>query len=139
VSVTTSAGGELLHGEITGKIIGAFYAVYDELGYGFLESVYRQALSIELRERELDVQVEVPIEVCYKGKVVGRYRADIVAGHVIVLELKATRVVDDSGRKQLVNLLAATNLEVGLLLHFGPKPAFERLVYENSRKTRQAR
>jgi GxxExxY protein len=137
--VTTSAGGELLHGEITGKIIGAFYAVYDELGYGFLESVYRTALVIELRDRELDVQVEVPVEVRYKGNVVGRYRADIVAGHVIVLELKATRVVDDSGRKQLVNLLAATNLEVGLLLHFGPKPAFERVVYENSRKRRQAR
>jgi GxxExxY protein len=135
-STTTSADGELLHGEITGKIISAFYTVYDELGYGFLESVYRNAMVIELKERGLHVDIEVPIDVWYKGRIAGSYRADIVAGHLVVLELKASRLLDDSARKQLMNLLVATHFEVGLLLHFGSKASFERVIYENARKRR---
>jgi GxxExxY protein len=134
VSGTTSTDDQLLHGEITGKIINAFYAVYDELGYGFLESVYRRAMAIELRERGLEIDAEIPVEVHYKRNVVGVFRVDLVAGDLVVLELKASRAVDQSGRKQVINLLAATRFEVGLLFHFGPKPAFERIVYENSRK-----
>ncbi len=110
MSTTASGSLPLLHADTTGKIINAFYAVYDELGFGFLESVYRNAMVIELRELGLEVEAEVPVEVWYKGKIVARYRADIVAGHVVVLELKATRLVDDSGCKRRCNSRGALRI-----------------------------
>jgi len=125
----------LTHGDLTGRIINAFYAVYDELGYGFLESVYRGALAYELRERGLALSVEEPVDVWYKGTKIGHYRADIVIERRIVIEVKAAKATDESDRRQLLNYLRATKLEVGLLLHFGPKAAFQRLVFENKRKT----
>jgi GxxExxY protein len=116
----------LLERELTHEIIGAFYTCYNELGYGFLESVYRHALSTELRARELRAVEEVPIEVLYRGVSVGVFRADLVINERVIIEVKSTSVLGPTDKRQLLNYLRATELEVGLLLHFGPEPKFYR-------------
>src|SRR5947208_9375831 len=108
----------LLEGETTSRIIGAFYETYNELGFGFLESVYRRALATELRSRGLDVEVEAPIEAVYKGVVVGSFRMDLLIEHRVVVEIKASALLAPTDRRQLLNYLRATRCEVGLLLHF---------------------
>ena len=118
----------LLHAEVTGRILGAFYHVYNALGYGFVESVYAAALAREMSKRGLHVQREVAIEVRYEGAVAGVFRADILVDSVVIVELKATRTLTPIDAQQLLNYLRATGLEVGLLLHFGPRPSFRRLV-----------
>ena len=131
--------GRLMRGEMTGQIIGAFYDVFNELRYGFLESVYAGALEVEFRERRIPYVRELPLEVVYKGRVVGTYRADFfVAGQVIV-EIKATRQLHDADRRQLLHYLRATGQEVGLLLHFGQKAEFHRMVYSQERQSAQIR
>jgi GxxExxY protein len=121
----------LLDEELTGKVIGAFYTVYNTLGYGFLESVYSRALAIELRRRGLRVDREVSITVYYEGEVVGRYRLDLLVEGRLALEIKAGRSLATTDRDQLLNGLKASRHEVGLLLHFGPRPAFYRVVAKN--------
>ena len=123
----------LIDEELTGKVIGAFYTVYNTLGYGFLESVYSRALAIELRRRGLRVDREVSITVYYEGEVVGRYRLDLLVEGRLALEIKAGKSLAPTDRDQLLNGLRASNHEVGLLLHFGPRPAFFRVVAENER------
>jgi GxxExxY protein len=125
---------ELLHGEITGRVINAFYATYDCLGTGFLESVYRAGLALELADAGLRLRREVPIDVWMKGHRIGHFRADMIVNDVVILEIKASRAVDDADRRQVMNYLRATDVEVGLLLHFGPKPAFQRFFFENTKK-----
>jgi GxxExxY protein len=120
---------ELLHGDITGEIISAFYAVYNELGFGFLESVYVRALAIELFQRRMNVAREVPVTVYYKGVTVGTYRADLVVSDAVVVEVKAGDQVLDQDRPQLINYLRASNKEVGLLLYFGPKAILKRVIH----------
>lgn len=120
---------ELLHGDITGEIISAFYAVYNELGFGFLESVYIRALAIELFQRRMNVAREVPVTVYYKGVTVGTYRADLVVSDTVVVEVKAGDQVLDHDRPQLINYLRASNKEVGLLLYFGPKAILKRVIH----------
>jgi GxxExxY protein len=121
--------GRLIRGEITGQIIGAFYDVYNELLYGFLESVYAGALEVELQKRGIPYVRELPLDVAYKGKIVGTYRADFLVGANVIVEIKATRQLADADRRQLLHYLRATRKEVGLLLHFGPKAEFLRMVY----------
>jgi GxxExxY protein len=119
---------KLLHSEITEIIIKAFYNVYNELGYGFLEKVYENAMLIELKALELDCFNQQGITVHYKGNEVGYFIADInVAGKVIV-ELKAIESLAPIHEVVLVNYLKATGIEVGLLLNFGPKPKYVRKV-----------
>src|SRR3954466_12509439 len=113
---------DLLHGAVTRAVVGAFYAVYNELRYGFLESVYRDALVLELRSRGLRAEIEAPIAVRYKQSEVGHFRADILVEGRVVVELKACASVGGTERQQLLNYLRGTGLEVGLLLHFGPRP-----------------
>lgn len=122
------------HTEITEKIINAFYRVYNILGYGFLEKVYRNAMAIELRKQGLTVALEAPITVYYEGEVVGEYFADLLVAEAVIVELKAARQLADDHEAQLLNYLKATQYEVGLLLNFGPKPAVKRKAYDNSRK-----
>jgi GxxExxY protein len=122
------------HTEITDKIISAFYQVYNTLGYGFLEKVYRNALAIELRQRGLAVTLEAPITVYYAGEVVGEYFADLLVAGAVIVELKAMRQLAEEHEAQLLNYLKATPYEVGLLLNFGPKPAVKRKAYDNDRK-----
>lgn len=122
------------HRELTSKILKAFYTVYNRLGYGFLEKVYENALIIELRRMGLRCEQQVPITVYYEGEVVGNFRADILVEGIVILELKAAEAICQSDEAQLVNYLRATDIEVGLLLGFCPKPETRRRVYENSRK-----
>jgi GxxExxY protein len=123
----------LKHTEITEKVIGVFYDVYNELGHGFLESVHEEALAIALIQSGLKVERQVPIAVWFRGRGIGDFRADMLVERVL-LELKPARTIDQAHEKQLLNYLRATDVEVGLLLNFGTRPEFRRLVYENERK-----
>jgi len=122
------------HSDLIEKIIGAFYAVYSALGYGFLEKVYVKALIIELNKRGLSVQDELPIHVYYDGQLVGEYFADIVANQAVILEIKAAKAIATEHEAQLLNYLKATPYEVGLILNFGPKPETKRRSFDNERK-----
>jgi GxxExxY protein len=113
---------------LTGKIIGAFYHVHFALGYGFLESVYKKALHRELLKRGLRCEREVVVDVYYEGEVVGVFRPDIIVESRVVLEVKASRKLDPTDASQLLNYLRATDLELGLLLHFGPRASVKRLI-----------
>ncbi len=124
----------LKHGELTEKILGVFYEVYNELGCGFLEGVYESALSIALTAAGVKIERQVPIPVWFRKIQVGDYRADIVVERVVIVEIKAARALDVTHEAQLLNYLRATSVEIGLLLNFGPQPQFKRLVFDNSRK-----
>jgi GxxExxY protein len=124
---------QLAEAELTERIIGAFYRVYNRLGYGFLEAVYSRALAFELTRAGLHVQREVMVDVFDEGLKVGAYRADILVESRVVVENKATSTLVQADRDQLLNYLRCSCLEVGLLFHFGPRPAFKRVVAENSR------
>jgi GxxExxY protein len=122
------------HSDLTEKIIGAFFDVYNELGYGFSESVYENALLLELENHGLQVEQQVPIKVYYHGQAIGQYWADILVNDAVILELKAVRQILEEHEAQLLNYLKATQYEVGLLLNFGPKAQHLRKVYDNNRK-----
>ncbi len=107
------------HEELTERIIGCAYRVYNTMGFGFLESVYERCLMIELREAGLEAQSQAPIEVRYEGEIVGEYVADIVVEHKIIVELKSVRKLILAHEIQLGNYLVATAMPVGLLLNFG--------------------
>jgi len=124
----------LLCEEITGTVINGFHVSYDRLGFGFLESVYRRALAMELRGFGLTVVEEAPIDVWYAGVKIGHFRADLLVENQVIVELKTGRALCDADRKQLLNCLRASSIEVGLLLLYGPSPLFKRVVFENSRK-----
>jgi GxxExxY protein len=114
--------------QVTGAIIGAFYESYNVLGFGFLESVYRNALAGELRKTGLHVLQETPIEVTYKDARVGWFRLDLLVERAVAVEVKAATTLGPTDKQQLLNYLRATSLDVGLLLHYGPEPKFHRLV-----------
>jgi GxxExxY protein len=119
---------------LTEKIIRAFYEVYNELGQGFLESVYESALMIALRDAGLRAEQQVPVQVYFRNELVGDFRADIIVEGCVLLELKAARAIDSAHEAQILNYLRATPIEVGLLLNFGPKPEFKRFAFDNLRK-----
>lgn len=121
----------MLHQEITSIVIQSFYNVYNTLGYGFLEKVYEKALLVEMRKHGLFCESQKPIKVFYEGVEVGNYFADIVVEGVVILELKAAVELKKVNEFQLLNYLKATDLEVGLLLNFGEKPQFKRIVFSN--------
>ena len=120
---------ELLERRLTGAIIASFYRVYDELGFGFLESVYVSALLVELTARGIRAQREALIDVYYRGVEVGHFRADLLVEGKVIVEIKASLAITEADRKQVLNYLRGTSLELGLLLHFGPKASFQRLIY----------
>lgn len=122
------------HSELTEEIIGAFFAVYNALGYGLLEKVYANALKLELERRSLTVLQEFPIVVRYLGQEIGQYYADILVNDLVIVEIKATKTLLKEHEAQLLNYLKATAYEVGLLLNFGPKPEQKRRSYDNNRK-----
>jgi len=127
-------GNGLKHHPTTQKIIGVFYDVYNELGCGFLEAIYVEALTLALREARLSVEREVPLKVSFRGNIVGRFRADLVVNDTVIVEAKAFPRLQSVHEAQLLNYLRANVVEVGLLLNFGPRPQFRRLVYENHLK-----
>jgi len=115
-------------------VIGAFYDVYNAMGYGFLEGTYLNALEAELTARGHEVAREVAVVIRYKGKPVGLQRIDMIVDGGVVVEVKSTERLAQSGHRQLLSYLAASDLEVGLLLHFGPEAKFYRHVSSNDRR-----
>ena len=125
---------DLKYFELTQKIIGIYYDVYNELGSGFLESVYQKSLALALESAGLVVCSRIDIPVWFRGHQVGQFEGDLLVEKCVLLELKAARALGSAHQAQLLNYLRATEIEVGLLLNFGPKPEFKRVAYDNSRK-----
>ena len=126
--------GELLHKALTAQILEAFHTVYRALGFGFLEKVYENALGVELRQRGLKVEQQVPITVYYRGEAVGHYVADLLVEDKVLVEIKAVERLTEAHQAQLLNYLHGTPVEVGLLLNFGPRPQVVRRILTNDRK-----
>ena len=124
----------MLHSDITEKIIEAFYKVYNTLGYGFLEKVYENSVIIKLKQLGFSVEKQKKIKVYFEGNVVGEYIADLVVNKKVIIEIKAVEKLCEEHRFQLINYLKATNMEVGLLLNFGKKPEFKRVIFTKDRK-----
>jgi len=122
---------EYIHQDITSDIIGAFYDVYNELGFGFLEKVYENALKYKLEQIGYDVKKQVPINVYFEGVLVGEYFADLIVDNNVIIELKASDSLRKEHESQLINYLKATKIEVGLLLNFGKKPEIKRKIFTN--------
>ena len=125
---------DLKHRELTERIIGIFYDVYNELGHGFLESVYRDSMRSALEQAGLSCAWEAAVPVWFRGQDVGQFRADLIVEGLVILELKTAASVDRSHEAQLYNYLRATEIEVGLLFNFGRHPEFRRVVFSNEEK-----
>ena len=123
---------EFKHSELTEKIIKIFYKVYNSLGYGFLEKVYENALMIEFTKENIPAKCQSPIRVMYEGSIIGEYYADILVDKKVIVEIKATKYLVKDNEAQLLNYLKATDIEVGLLLNFGPKPEIKRKAFDNT-------
>lgn len=124
----------LKHGELTEKLIGIFFAIHNELGHGFLESVYEQAFSVLLAENAIFFERQMAVPVWFHGKQIGDFRADLLVDRKVLVELKTGRDIEPGWEKQLLNYLRATDIEVGLLFNFGPNAQFRRYVFENAKK-----
>jgi GxxExxY protein len=120
--------------ELTGRIICSFYNVYNILGYGFLEKVYENALALELQKSDIQVRQQEGVKVFYRGEQVGDYYADMVVNGLVILELKSADTLKSEHFAQLTNYLKSTDKEVGLLLNFGKKPEFKRILLTNDKK-----
>ena len=121
----------LIHDELTESVIGAFYEVYNTLGFGFVEHLYMTALERELIARRHHVAREASVRVQYKGEELGQQRIDMIVDERLIVEAKSTYELNKAAPRQVFNYLRATNIEVGLLLHFGPRPGFFRLISSN--------
>ncbi len=122
------------HTELTEKIIKIFYKVYNKLGYGFLEKIYEKAMVIEFERENIPAISQSPINVIYDNEIIGEYFADILVDNKVIVEIKATKNLILEHEAQLLNYLKATDIEVGLLLNFGPKPQIKRKAFDNQRK-----
>ena len=121
---------------LTERIIRVFYEVYNELGFGFLESVYREAMRIALAEAGFRVEAEVPVPVSFRGTLVGVFRADIVVDGKIIVELKTAESISKAHEAQVLHYLRASEVEVGLVMNFGAVARFRRIEMRNNRKKR---
>ena len=124
----------MLEERLSGQVLEAFFTVYHEHGHGFLETVYVNSLVVELEARGLNVQRELAMDVRYRGRIVGRYRADLAIESRVLVEVKAIKQLVEADQRQLINYLKASPIEVGLLLNFGPEPKFLRRILTNDRK-----
>lgn len=125
---------DIKYKELTEKIIKIFYKVYNKLGYGFLERVYENAMMVDFRREGIAAVSQFAIKVFYEDTMVGEYFADILVDDKVIVEMKAAKSLALENEAQLLNYLKATNIEVGLLLNFGPKPEIRRKVFDNYRK-----
>ena len=123
---------------LTEKIIGVFYEVYNELGFGFLESVYREAMLIALKQAGVRVEAEVPVPVSFRGSLVGVFRADLVVDGRVIVELKTAESISKAHEAQVLHYLRASSMEVGLVMNFGPDAKFRRVEMRNVRKRMSA-
>ena len=124
----------LLLEDLTRKVIGSFFLVYAKLGDGLLENAYVGALDLSLTGKGLSVKREMPVAVHFDGVVVGNYRADLLVNEVLIVEVKTGPTITGAHERQLRNYLRCSEIEVGLILLFGPKPKFQRFIYTNDRK-----
>jgi GxxExxY protein len=124
----------LKYKDVTEKILEIYFRVYNRLGYGFLEKVYENAMMVEFEKGGLHAMAQFPITVHYEDRVIGEYYADILVDDKVILEIKAARSIGPENEAQLLNYLKATDIEVGLLLNFGPEPEIRRKVFDNARK-----
>ena len=122
------------HDVLTEQVIGVFYDVYNELGFGFLESVYREAMRLALTQAGLRVTAEVPVPVNFRGVAVGIFRADLIVDDCLLVELKAVEQIVRQHESQTMHYLRATTIEVALLMNFGTSPRFKRFVMDNELK-----
>ena len=122
------------HARVTDAILAAFFDVCNELGAGFLESVYREALAVAMRRGRLRFEREPLVTVHFRGEPVGRFKPDFVVEGVVIIEVKAARSIEPAFEAQLLNYLSSTDKEVGLLLNFGPRAQFKRFAFSNDRK-----
>ncbi|MEW6042443.1 MAG: GxxExxY protein [Elusimicrobiota bacterium] len=120
--------------ELTEEIIKIFYKVYNKLGYGFLEKVYENAMLIEFKKEGIPAVPQSGIRVSYEGEVIGEYYADILVDEKVIVEIKAAKLLAEEHEAQLLNYLKATDIEVGLLVNFGPRPEVKRKAFNNLRK-----
>jgi GxxExxY protein len=125
---------EMKYRDLTYRINGVYYEVYNELGHGFLESVYQKSLGVALKSAGLEACWPIAIPVRFRRHQVGHFEADMLVEKCVLLELKAMRALDRSHEAQLRNYLRATDIEVGLLLNFGLRPEFRRLLFSNPGK-----
>lgn len=125
---------DLIEGKLSRAVIGAFFEVYDEMGHGFLEHLHAKGMERELTSRGLTVTREKSVPVYLKEWCLGDQRIDMLVNERLVVEIKSSYNLPNSAIRQLHNYLRCTDLEVGLLLHFGPKPAFHRQLVTNDRK-----
>jgi len=128
----------LLHRETTDRILKSFYEVFNELGDGFLESVYENALFLALKDSGLKVERQKDIPVLFRGANVGDFKADIIVEDRIIIELKAIQHLDKIHEAQVINYLKATGIEIGLLINFGPRPEFKRIIFNKERNPRKS-
>lgn len=119
---------KLPHGETTGAIIQGFHETYEELGSGFSEKVSRNALAIVLRSKGLKVVTELPLQVSFRGQIIGEFSADMVVNETVLVEIKGTTRIEPYAEAQLLNYLKAAGGGVGLILNFGRTPQHKRLV-----------
>ena len=124
---------DLIEERLTHSVIGAFFDVYNTLGFGFLEHIYVMALERELIARKHRVAREVAVRVFYKGDELAEQRLDMIVNEKLVVETKSTYELHRSANRQVYNYLRSTNLEVGLLLHFGPEARFYRMVHRKQK------
>jgi GxxExxY protein len=126
----------LIHEDLTDSVIGAFYRVYNQLDFGFLEAIYAEALARVLIKKGHLVEREVAIVVYFEGEAIGLQRVDMIVDGALVVEIKATYELSHSSHRQVHSYLRGSELNVGLLLHFGPRPRFHRVVdTRNPRKS----
>ena len=119
---------EYSHKELTQTVIGCCYKVHNELGAGFLEKVYQNALAIELKEASISFEQEVALSVLYRGTIVGEYVPDFIVDEKVIVELKAVEALSKPHEVQLVNYLKATGLKIGLLINFGRSVVVKRRI-----------
>jgi GxxExxY protein len=125
---------DLLYKDITDSILKAYCTVYNQLGYGFLEKVYQNAMYFELKSLGYKVDAQKQIKVYFKNQLVGEYFADLLVEDKVIVELKACELLMNVHVAQLMNYLKATEIEVGLVLNFGEDPEFKRIIYTNNKK-----
>ena len=124
----------MLHADLTEKILGCAFEVQNELGAGFLESVYEKAMMVALTDAGVPVRAQAPINVTFRGVSVGTFYADLLVGGRVIVELKTVSQLSERHRAQVINYLKATGIPVGLLINFGnPKLQYRRLTTNQSR------
>lgn len=124
----SGSGSRLVHEHVTGRVLAAFFGVHRELGYGFSDAIYLRALFLELVSRGVQVEQDVPFSVFYKGRKMGSFTAELLVEGKVILMVRAGPELPDHERSQLLNCMRCSQAEVGMLLHFGPRPEFRRFL-----------